>query len=101
MPVSWDTGLPASDTFTRRFTGDQWEFPFNHLRLRTWRDTARYLYEGLKDKGYGLPMLMELTMEKWEAEKVRTHFKAEDFVHKNGVAALEQAAKTAGTAAWA
>lgn len=74
-------------------TGDQWEAPFNHLRLRTWRDTARYLYEGLKDKGYGLPMLMELTMEKWAQEKTRTHFKAEDFVHKNGVVALEQAAR--------
>ena len=74
-------------------TGDRWEFPFNHLRLRTWRDTARYLYEGLKDKGYGLPMLMELTMEKWEVGKKRTNFKAEDFVHKNGASALEQAAR--------
>ena len=26
-------------------TGDSWNFPFNYLRLRTWRDTARYLYE--------------------------------------------------------
>lgn len=74
-------------------TGDQWNLPFNHLRLRTWRDTARYLYEGLKDKGYGLPMLMELTLEKWETAKKRANFKAEDFVHKNGAAALEQAAR--------
>lgn len=73
-------------------TGDQWEFPFNHFRLRTWRDTARYLYEGLKDKGYGLPMLMELTMEKWEQQKKRANFKAEDFVHKNGANALKEAA---------
>lgn len=73
-------------------TGDRWEFPFNYFRLRTWRDTARYLYEGLKDKGYGLPMLMELTMEKWEQQKKRTNFKAEDFVHKNGANALKEAA---------
>src|SRR5215467_11464565 len=32
-----------------QITGDQWNFPFNWLRLRTWRDTARYLYEGMKD----------------------------------------------------
>jgi hypothetical protein len=31
-------------------SGDHWEFPFNQLRLRTWRDTARYLYEAMKDK---------------------------------------------------
>ncbi len=86
----------GSSTFAYIYTattGDRWEFPFNHLRLRTWRDTARYLYEGLKDKGYGLPMLMELTMDKWEASKKRTNFKAEDFVHKNGAGALEQAAR--------
>lgn len=86
----------GSSTFAYIYTattGDRWEFPFNHLRLRTWRDTARYLYEGLKDKGYGLPMLMELTMEKWEVGKKRTNFKAEDFVHKNGAGALDQAAR--------
>lgn len=86
----------GSSTFAYIYTattGDRWEFPFNHLRLRTWRDTARYLYEGLKDKGYGLPMLMELTMEKWEVGKKRTNFKAEDFVHKNGAGALDRAAR--------
>jgi hypothetical protein len=75
-------------------TGDRWDFPFNHLRLRTWRDAARYLYEGLKDKGYGLPMLMELTFERWEEEKKRANFKAEDFVHKNSVKSLKKAART-------
>ena len=76
-------------------TGDNWEFPFNQLRLRTWRDTARYLYEGMKDKGVGLPMLMELTFERWEKSKKRPNFKAEDFVHKNSVRALEAAARAA------
>ena len=27
-------------------SGDDWEFPFNQLRLRTWRDTARYMHDG-------------------------------------------------------
>ena len=76
-------------------SGDNWEFPFNQLRLRTWRDTARYLYEGMKDKGIGLPMLIELTFERWEKNKKRPNFKAEDFVHKNSVKALEAAARAA------
>ena len=72
--------------------GDDWNFPFNQLRLRTWRDTARYMYEGMKDKGIGLPMLMELAFERWESAKKRPNFKAEDFVHKNSTRALQAAA---------
>jgi pimeloyl-ACP methyl ester carboxylesterase len=74
-------------------TGDRWPFPFNWLRLRTWRDTARYLYEGMKDKRIGLPMLMELTFERWETGKKRPNFKAEDFVHKNSTDSLAAAAR--------
>ena len=55
---------------------DDWNFPFNQLRLRTWRDTARYMYEGMKDSGVGLPMLIELTFERWENAKKRPNFKA-------------------------
>lgn len=72
---------------------DDWNFPFNHLRLRTWRDTARYIYEGLKQNGIGLPMLIELCFERWERAKKRPNFKAEDFVHKNSTEALEAAAR--------
>jgi alpha-beta hydrolase superfamily lysophospholipase len=78
-------------------SGDSWEFPFNQLRLRTWRDTARYLYEGMKDKNIGLPMLIELTFERWEKSKRRPNFKAEDFVHKNSLKALDAAARAAAT----
>jgi hypothetical protein len=74
-------------------SGDDWEFPFNQLRLRTWRDTARYMYEGMKDKGIGLPMLIELTFERWDTAKKRPNFKAEDFIHKNSTQALETAAR--------
>lgn len=76
-------------------SGDDWEFPFNQLRLRTWRDTARYLYEGFKDRDIGLPMLIELTFERWESAKKRPNFKAEDFIHKNSTRALEAAAQEA------
>lgn len=75
--------------------GDGWDFPFSQLRLRTWRDTARYMYEGMKNKGIGLPMLMEMTFERWEHAKKRPNFKAEDFVHKNSTKALEAAARAA------
>jgi hypothetical protein len=76
-------------------SGDDWKFPFNQLRLRTWRDTARYMYEGMKDKGIGLPMLIELTFERWESAKKRPNFKAEDFIHKCSTHALEAAAHAA------
>ena len=76
-------------------SGDDWQFPFNQLRLRTWRDTARYMYEGMKDKAIGLPMLIELTFERWESAKKRPNFKAEDFIHKNSTAALQAAARAA------
>src|SRR5918994_3570800 len=74
-------------------SGDNWEFPFNQLRLRTWRDTARYLYEAMKDKGLGLQMLIELTFERWKTARKRPNFKAEDFIHKNSTGALETAAR--------
>jgi hypothetical protein len=80
-----------------QISGDNWDFPFNLLRLRTWRDTARYLYEGLKDKGLGLPMMIELTFERWDKGKKRPNFKAEDFVHKNSTKALEAAARVSAT----
>jgi len=74
-------------------SGDDWEFPFHQLRLRTWRDTARYMYEGMKDQGIGLPMLIEMTFERWQNAKKRPNFKAEDFIHKNSTKALEAAAR--------
>ena len=76
-------------------SGDDWEFPFNQLRLRTWRDTARYMYEGMKHEQIGLPMLIELVFERWDSAKKRPNFKAEDFVHKNSTKALEAAARVA------
>jgi pimeloyl-ACP methyl ester carboxylesterase len=86
-------GTSPFGTMYTQATGDSWNFPFNWLRLRTWRDTARYLYEGMKDKGIGLPMLIEQTFERWETGKKRPNFKAEDFIHKNSTRSLETAAR--------
>src|SRR5882724_528004 len=74
-------------------SGDDWQFPFNQLRLRTWLDTSRYMYEGMKDQNIGLPMRIEMTFERWNTAKKRPNFKAEDFVHKNSTKALETAAR--------
>jgi hypothetical protein len=53
------------------------------------------MYEGVKDNGIGLPMLIELAFERWETAKKRPNFKAEDFIHKNSLAALKSAARAA------
>jgi len=70
-----------------------WDFPFTWLRIRTWADTARYVYEGIKDKGYGMAMMMELVFEDWDVDKKRANFKAEDFIHKNSTESLADAAR--------
>ena len=51
------------------------------------------MYEGMKDQNIGLPMLIEMTFERWNTAKKRPNFKAEDFVHKNSTKALETAAR--------
>ena len=61
--------------------------------MRTWADTARYMYEGIKDKGYGLAMMMELVFEDWDVDRKRANFKAEDFIHKNSAKSLADAAR--------
>jgi len=70
-----------------------WNFPFNNLRMRTWADVARYSEEDLGKKGYSWPLLMETVFERWEGLKSQPNFKAEDFIHKNSVKALEAAAR--------
>ena len=60
-------------------SGDDWEFPFNQLRLRTWRDTARYMYEGMKNEDIGLPMLIELTFERWETREKAAQLQGRGF----------------------
>ncbi|MFH1123830.1 MAG: hypothetical protein V1758_09255 [Pseudomonadota bacterium] len=78
-----------------RIAGKRWDFPFNYLRLRTWRDTARYTQEDLAPKGYSLPLQMEIVFERWEQGRKRANFKAEDFIHKNSTKSLAEAAQVA------
>ena len=73
--------------------GSSWNYPFTYLRMRTWRDTARYADEGFVGKNYSLPVKMELVLESWDRAKVQANFKAEDFIHKNSVKSLTEAAQ--------
>ncbi len=73
--------------------GSAFEYPFNYLRLRTWRDTARYADEGWADKDYSLPQKMEMVFAAWDRAKLQPNFKAEDFIHKNSVASLADGAR--------
>ena len=78
-------------------TGKKWDFPFNYLRLRTWRDTARYAEEEFASKKHSFPVMMEVVLDRWEKEKKRANFKAEDFVHKNNTHSLAEAARVTAT----
>ncbi|MGK0299131.1 MAG: hypothetical protein ACI9XC_002759 [Gammaproteobacteria bacterium] len=73
--------------------GSSWNYPFHYLRLRTWRDAARYADEGFVGKEMSLPVKMERVFEGWDRAKVQANFKAEDFVHKNSVQSLSEGAK--------
>lgn len=73
--------------------GSAFDYPFHYLRLRTWRDTARYADEGFAGKDLSLPMKMELVFESWDRAKRQPNFKAEDFIHKNSVESLADAAR--------
>lgn len=78
-------------------TGEKWNFPFNCLRLRTWRDTARYAEEEFASKKHSLPVMMEIVLDRWEKEKKRANLKAEDIVHKNNTHSLAEAARVTAT----
>jgi len=83
-----------------RQVNQSWHLPFNCLKIRTWRDVARYAGpEALESEGpealLHLPMLMEQVFESWAKESNTTQplFKAEYPVHLNGVEALGSAAQ--------
>jgi hypothetical protein len=83
-----------------RQVNQSWHLPFNCLKIRTWRDVARYAGpEALGSEGpdalLHLPMLMEQVFESWARESNTTQplFKAEYPVHLNGVEALGSAAQ--------
>jgi len=76
---------------------EPWDIPFYCLRIRSWRDTARYAgFEALENEGpealKRLPMLMEEIFESWEKGKASAQFKAENMIRFNGIKALTEAA---------
>ncbi|MEE8463048.1 MAG: hypothetical protein V3S50_13095 [Acidobacteriota bacterium] len=83
-----------------RQINQSWHLPFNCLKIRTWRDIARYAGpEALGADGpealKRLPMLMEEVFEKWakKSNTVQPLFKAEYPIHLNGVEALAASAQ--------
>lgn len=76
----------------------RWELPFNCLRVRNWRDTARYAGpEALAHEGpqalLQLPLLMERVFETWERGTKSPQFKAENIIHFGATDALRKAAR--------
>jgi hypothetical protein len=87
---------------TRRIQGieEPWETDFNCLRIRSWRDTARYYgYELIQEEGVKalerLAMVMEEVLESWQRSTRTAQFKAENIIHFDAPDALASAAKAA------
>ncbi|MDH3545459.1 MAG: hypothetical protein OEN22_00060 [Gammaproteobacteria bacterium] len=89
---------------TRELQGisEPWAMDFNCLRVRSWRDTARYTgFELANDEGAAalkrLAMIMEEVHEDWSEKTTQPNFKAENILHFDSPDALTAAAKaTAG-----
>lgn len=79
---------------------EPWSIGFNCLRVRSWRDTARYAgYEAIQKEGVKalerLPMLMEEVMESWSRSTRTAQFKAENMIHFDSPSSLTAAAEAA------
>jgi len=71
--------------------------PFQCLRIRSWRDTARYagpeaLAKDGPDALNHLPELMEKVLNSWKKSATSPQFKAENIIHFNARDALRKAA---------
>ena len=78
--------------------GEPWEMDFNCLRIRSWRDVARYRgYEVIQEEGVQalerLAMLMEEVLESWQKNTTQPQFKAENIIHFDSPDALAAAAR--------
>ncbi|MGK0297044.1 MAG: hypothetical protein ACI9XC_000645 [Gammaproteobacteria bacterium] len=85
---------------TREIQGisEPWGMNFDCLRIRSWRDTARYYgYELIQEEGGDalarLAMVMEEVHDNWQKGTKQPHFKAENILHFDNPAALESAAR--------
>jgi hypothetical protein len=79
-----------------RMLGMQWEYPFDHLTIRTWRHIAKYAgVEAGPEGAWRLPWIMEDVLEKWDSAKTQPQFKAEYLVTYGATGPLADAAKAA------
>ncbi len=79
---------------------ETWGAGFNCLRIRSWRDTARYRgYELIAQEGVEalerLAMVMEEVFESWERGTRTPQFKAENIIHVDSPGELTNSAKAA------
>jgi hypothetical protein len=77
---------------------EPWGVDFNCLRIRSWRDVARYYgYELIQEEGVEalarLAMVMEEVHDDWLRGTTQPHFKAENILHFDNPQALENAAR--------
>jgi hypothetical protein len=77
---------------------EPWDADFNCLRIRSWRDTARYYgYELIQKEGVQalerLAMVMEEVLESWAKSTTSAQFKAENIIHFDDPEGLANAAK--------
>jgi hypothetical protein len=77
---------------------EPWDADFNCLRIRSWRDTARYYgYELIQKEGVQalerLAMVMEEVLEDWAKSTKSAQFKAENIIHFDDPEGLESAAR--------
>ncbi len=77
---------------------EPWDADFNCLRIRSWRDTARYYgYELIQEEGPAalerLAMVIEEVMEDWAKSTRSAQFKAENIIHFDDPEGLESAAR--------
>ena len=87
---------------TREIQGiaETWEAGFHCLRIRSWRDTARYYgYELIQREGTKalerLAMVMEEVLDDWKKETWEAQFKAENIIHFDSPSQLADAARAA------
>lgn len=85
---------------TREVQGiaEPWAMAFNCLRVRSWRDNARYYgYELIQEEGVDalarLAMVMEEVHDKWQRGTTQPHFKAENILHFDNPQEIEAAAR--------
>jgi hypothetical protein len=89
-------GTAAFGHISSKMVGQVWDAPFNALRIRTWRDIARYAGEGReKDDWRLLPLIMEDVLAQWQNVTNVPQFKAEDSVLFDGATSLADAATAA------